>query len=308
MLSATEPFFLTLSWSLWKICMQADNRRGILAMSLAMALFIANDALVKQVSATLPGPQLIFIRGLMATTLVLIMAQAMGHLKNWRLMLNMRLWIRGSVDAAASLTYLTAVFHLPLGNATAINLASPLFITVFAIVFFKEQVTLQRGLLILLGFFGVLLVVQPSSEGFNVYAWIAVLATLFHAMRDTLTRAIGLHVPALLITLSTAVSVALASGGITLTQTWTPVDSVSLALLFGASLFLSMAYYLVIVAMRAGEMSLVAPFRYSGLLFALLIGYVVWDEVPNVLGWAGIFLLAISGLLILRSERFQSPK
>jgi len=288
--------------------MQADNRRGILAMSFAMALFIANDALVKQVSATLPGPQLIFIRSLMATTLVVIMAQVMGHLKNWRLMLNKRLWIRGSVDAAASLTYQVAVFHLPLGNATAINLASPLFIMVFAIVFFKEQVTLQRGFLISLGFSGVLLVVQPSSEGFNAYSWIALLATLFLAVRDTLTRAIGLHVPTLLITLLTAVSVALASGGITLTQTWTPVDSVSLALLFGASLFLSMAYYLVIVAMLAGEMSLVAPFRYSGLLFALLIGYVVWDEVPNILGWAGIVLLAISGLLILRSERFQSPK
>jgi drug/metabolite transporter (DMT)-like permease len=286
--------------------MHADNRRGILAMSLAMALFIANDALVKQVSATLPGPQLIFIRGLMATTLVLIMAQAMGHLKNWRLMLNKRLWVRGSLDAAASLAYLTAVFHLPLANATAINLSSPLFITAFAIVFLKEQVALQRGLLILLGFTGVLLVVQPSSEGFNVYAWLAVLATLLHAMRDTLTRGIGLHVPALLITLSTAVSVAVAAGGITLTQTWTPVDSISLALLFGASLFLSMAYYLLIVAMRSGEMSLVAPFRYSGLLFALLIGYVVWGDVPNLLGWAGIFLLAISGLLILRSERFKS--
>jgi drug/metabolite transporter (DMT)-like permease len=286
--------------------MHADNRRGILAMSLAMALFIANDALVKQVSATLPGPQLIFIRGLMATTLVLIMAQAMGHLKNWRLMLNKRLWVRGSLDAAASLAYLTAVFHLPLANATAINLSSPLFITAFAIVFLKELVALQRGLLILLGFTGVLLVVQPSSEGFNVYAWLAVLATLLHAMRDTLTRGIGLHVPALLITLSTAVSVAVAAGGITLTQTWTPVDSLSLGLLFGASLFLSMAYYLLIVAMRSGEMSLVAPFRYSGLLFALLIGYVVWGDVPNLLGWAGIFLLAISGLLILRSERFKS--
>ncbi len=288
--------------------MHADNRRGILAMSLAMAFFIANDALAKQVSATLPGPQLIFIRGLMATTLVLIMAQAMGHLKSWRLMLNKRLWIRGSVDAAVSLAYLTAVFHLPLANVTAIKLSSPLFITAFAIVFFKEQVAVQRGLLILLGFSGVLLVVQPSSEGFNVYAWLAVLGTLFHATRDTLTRAIGLHVPALLITLSTAVSVALAAGGIALTQTWTPVDSISLGLLFGASLFLSVAYYLVIVAMRSGEMSLVAPFRYSGLLFALLIGYVAWDEVPNVLGWAGIFLLAISGLLILRSERFKTSK
>ena len=287
--------------------MHADNRRGILAMSLAMALFIANDALVKQVSATLPGPQLIFIRGLMATTLVLIMAQAMGHLKNWRLLLNKRLWIRGSLDAAASLAYLTAVFHLPLANATAINLSSPLFITAFAMVFLKEPVALQRGLLILLGFGGVLLVVQPSSAGFNAYAWLAVLATLLHATRDTLTRAIGLQVPAMLMTLSTAVSVALAAGGITLSQNWMPVDSTSLALLFGASLLLSMAYYLLIVGMRSGEMSLVAPFRYSGLLFALLIGYVVWDEVPNVLGWAGIFLLAMSGLLILRSERFKTP-
>ena len=158
-------------------------------------------------------------------------------------------------------------------------------------------------MLILLGFSGVLLVVQPNSEGFSVYAWIAVLATLLHATRDTLTRAIGLHVPALLITLSTAVSVAIAAGGISLTQTWTPVDSTSLALLFGASLFLSMAYYLLIVAMRSGEMSLVAPFRYSGLLFALFIGYIVWDEVPNLLAWSGILLLVISGLLILQSER-----
>ncbi len=287
--------------------MNADNRRGILAMSLAMALFIANDALVKQVSASLPGPQLIFIRGLMATSLVLIMAQAMGHLKNWRMLLNSKLWLRGAVDAMASLTYLTAVFHLPLGNATAINLASPLFITVFAIFFFKEQVTLQRGALILLGFAGVLLVVQPSTEGFSSYAWICVLATLLHATRDTLTRAIGLHVPSLLITLSTAVSVALAAGSITLTQAWVPVTNSSLALLFCASLFLSLAYYFLIVAMRSGEISLVAPFRYSGLLFALLIGYVVWDEVPNQLAWLGIALLVISGLLILRAERLKNP-
>ncbi len=288
--------------------MHADNRRGILAMSLGMALFIANDALVKQVSADLPGPQLIFIRGLMATTLIAIMAQAMGHLKNWRLMANRRLWIRGAVDAAASLTYLTALFHLPLGNATAINLASPLFITVFAIYFFKERVSLQRVALILVGFAGVLMVVQPASDGFNVYAWICVLATLFHATRDTLTRAIGLHIPSLLITLTTALSVAMASGLVTLTQTWVPVAPTHFFMLLGASLFLSMAYYLLIVAMRSGEMSLVAPFRYSGLMFALLIGYLAWGEIPNMLAWLGILLLVMSGLMILRAERSKMPK
>ena len=285
--------------------MHADNRRGILAMSLAMALFIANDALVKQVSATLPGFQLIFIRGLMATGLIAIMAQAMGHLKNWRLMLNRMLWVRGVIDAVASMTFLTALFHLPLGNATAINLASPLFITAFAIYYFKERVTFQRGAFILLGFSGVLMVVQPASDGFNVYSVICVVATLLHAMRDTLTRVISLRIPVLLITLSTAIAVSIGSGVATMTQTWAPVTDANLLMLLGASVFLSLAYYFLIVAMRSGEMSLVAPFRYSGLLFALLIGYVVWEELPNLMAWLGILLLVVSGLMILREEHLK---
>ena len=285
--------------------MHADNRRGILAMSLAMAFFIANDALVKQVSATLPGFQLILIRGLMATGLIAIMAQAMGHLKNWRLMLNRMLWVRGVIDAVASMTFLTALFHLPLGNATAINLASPLFITAFAIYYFKERVTFQRGAFILLGFSGVLMVVQPASDGFNVYGVICVVATLLHAARDTLTRVISLRIPVLLITLSTAVAVSIGSGLATLTQTWAPVTDANLLMLFGASVFLSLAYYFLIVAMRSGEMSLVAPFRYSGLLFALLIGYLVWEELPNLMACTGILLLVVSGLMILREEHLK---
>ena len=285
--------------------MHADNRRGILAMSLAMAFFIANDALVKQVSATLPGFQLILIRGLMATGLIAIMAQAMGHLKNWRLMLNRMLWVRGVIDAVASMTFLTALFHLPLGNATAINLASPLFITAFAIYYFKERVTFQRGAFILLGFSGVLMVVQPASDGFNVYSVICVVATLLHAMRDTLTRVISLRIPVLLITLSTAIAVSIGSGVATMTQTWAPVTDANLLMLLGASVFLSLAYYFLIVAMRSGEMSLVAPFRYSGLLFALLIGYVVWEELPNLMAWLGILLLVVSGLMILREEHLK---
>jgi drug/metabolite transporter (DMT)-like permease len=274
-------------------------------MSLAMAFFIANDALVKQVSATLPGFQLIFIRGLMATGLIAIMAQAMGHLKNWRLMLNRMLWVRGVIDAVASMTFLTALFHLPLGNATAINLASPLFITAFAIYYFKERVTFQRGAFILLGFSGVLMVVQPASDGFNVYSVICVVATLLHAMRDTLTRVISLRIPVLLITLSTAIAVSIGSGVATMTQTWAPVTDANLLMLLGASVFLSLAYYFLIVAMRSGEMSLVAPFRYSGLLFALLIGYVVWEELPNLMAWLGILLLVVSGLMILREENLK---
>lgn len=286
-----------------QLSLVAANRRGMLAMSVAMALFIANDAFVKHVSATLPSGQLIFLRGLMATGLLLVLAQAMGVLRQWPLLWNRWVWLRGALDGSASLIYLTAVFHLPLGNATAINLASPLFIVLFAMGFYGEKVGWGRGLAIIVGFVGVLLVVQPKADGFNHYALLCVVATFLHASRDILTRFIPSHIPAALITLSTAISVSVFSGLWALTVPWVPTDNASLLYLGCAALFLAAAYFLLIQAMRAGDMSVVAPFRYSGLIFALLIGYGVWGEVPNLLTWAGIVLLVGAGLSILHSER-----
>ena len=197
----------------------AVNRRGIIAMSLSMALFVANDALVKHVSSTLPSGQLIFIRGLFATALMLALAQAVGALRQLPLMANRTLWVRSAFDACASLVYLTAVFHLPLGNATAINLASPLFIILLAMWWLREHVTLIRGLAVVIGFVGVVLVVQPAAEGFSIYSLVAVLGTVLHATRDLLTRRIPAQVPAALISLSTALSVMLLAGVVSLFQT-----------------------------------------------------------------------------------------
>ena len=103
-------------------------------MSAGMASFVTNDSLVKYVSQTLPGSQLIFIRGLFAIVLVLAIAHAMratGHLGALR---ERRVLLRAGFDAFATMTYLTSLFHLPLANATAINMATPLFITLFAVL------------------------------------------------------------------------------------------------------------------------------------------------------------------------------
>jgi drug/metabolite transporter (DMT)-like permease len=279
------------------------NRRGILAMSLSMACFVANDALVKHVSSTLASGQLIFVRGLMATALMLAVAQAMGLLRQAPLMANRALWLRAVLDGVASLVYLTAVFHLPLGQATASNLASPLFAILMAMWWLGERVTLTRGLAVLVGFGGVLLVIQPAADAFNVYSLLAVLGTTLHATRDLLTRRIPAHVPAVLISLSTAVSVAVLAGALSLLQDWQPVPASALLQLALAAVFLCSGYYTLILAMRSGDVSVIAPFRYSGLLFALLLGHVLWDEMPNLLAWAGIALLVGSGLSILQSER-----
>jgi drug/metabolite transporter (DMT)-like permease len=279
------------------------NRRGILAMSLSMACFVANDALVKHVSTTLPSGQLIFVRGLMATALMLAVAQGMGLLRQAPLMANRALWLRAFLDGVASLVYLTAVFHLPLGQATAINLASPLFAILMAMWWLRERVTLVRGLAVLTGFGGVLLVVQPAADAFNAYSLLAVLGTTLHATRDLLTRRIPPDVPAVLISLSTAMSVAVLAGLLSLTQAWQPVPPLTLLQLGLAAMFLCSGYYTLILAMRSGDVSVIAPFRYSGLLFALLLGHLLWDEMPNLLAWIGIALLVGSGLSILHTER-----
>jgi drug/metabolite transporter (DMT)-like permease len=284
--------------------LRAADRRGVLAMSAGMCSFVVNDALVKFVSESLPGTQLIFIRGVFASLLVLALVQASGMLAQLRQLADRRILLRAVFDSLATMTYLTSLFHLPIGNATAINMATPLVITLFAVAFFHERVSAGRWTAIAVGFAGVLLVVQPSAAGFNAYALLCLGGTLLHASRDTMTRRIDIRIPSLVITLSTAVAVTLLSGGMGLAAgDWQPVSARQVALLALASVFLSGGYYLLTVAMRSGDMSLVAPFRYAGLLCALAIGFIVWGDAPNAMAWAGIALLVGAGLAELRGER-----
>lgn len=283
-------------------------------MLFAMASFVTNDALVKYVSESLPAAQLIFIRGLFSIVLLLAVAHAMGLLRPGprqtasalRHILQRPVLLRSVLDALATMAYLSALFHLPLGNATAINMATPLFITLFAVLALGERVGPARWLAIAAGFAGVLLVVQPSAAGFNAWALLGLVGTLFHTARDLTTRFIARSVPSVLITVSTAVAVTLLSGVVSAVQGWQAISPQHLALLATASVFLSAGYYLLILGMREGEMSVIAPFRYTALLFALMMGWLVWGDVPNPLAWSGIALLVGAGLYMLHSERSRS--
>lgn len=286
--------------------LSAANRRGVLTMSAGMASFVTNDTLVKYVSQTLPSAQLIFLRGVFATLLLLAVVHAMGASRHMARLADRRVLVRSLFDAFATVTYLTSLFHLPIGNATAINMATPLFITLFAVFAFKEQVGPGRWVAIATGFTGVLLVVQPSGAAFNAYALLCLGGTLLHAGRDLLTRTIDPSIPSILVTLSTAIGVTLLAGLWSLFQDWQPVSWQQLALLAGASVFLSSGYFLLTVSMRGGEMSVIAPFRYTGLLFALVLGYLVWGDVPNAIAWGGIALLVVAGLYVLHNERSRA--
>jgi len=283
------------------------NHRGILTMVAAMAFFVVNDALVKLASADVPTSQLIFVRGLITSALLLAAALAMGHCQPGPALRSTAVWSRAVLDTLATFAYLSALFQLSLGVATAIVLASPLFLALLARVLLGERVERLRWWLIGLGFAGVLLVVQPATEAFNVFALLCLGATVLQAGRDLSTRLVPAQVPSLLITLVTVGTVTLVSGAWALsTGTWVALGPGSLALLGGAGVCLGAAHHLLTLSMRAGDMSVIGLFRYSGLLFALLLGYLLWGDLPNGLAWIGIALIVAAGLAMLHREHTRA--
>jgi drug/metabolite transporter (DMT)-like permease len=279
------------------------NRIGIAWMVLGMSAFIGNDAIMKAVGERLPAAQMIVVRGVMAIAVILLVAARMGALGRIRDVARGWVLLRATCEGLGTVLYLAALFHLPLANITAINLSSPLFIVVLAKVFLHERVDRARWLAIALGFAGVLLVVQPRADGFSIYAWVCLLATVIYAVRDLLTRKISAATPSILVTLATAGVVWLMAALVMAFQGWAPMQGRDLGWLALASLLLSTGYYALITAMRLGEMTVIAPFRYVGLLWAVLIGYFVWGTLPNAMGWCGIALLIGAGLHMIRQQR-----
>lgn len=279
------------------------NRRGIRLMLAAMGCLVVNDSLVKYASQSLPVAQLIFVRGLFATGFVLLAARAGGLVPAPRRLASRWVLVRAGLDALGTLLYIVSLAHLPLGNATAIGMAAPLFITVLAVLWLKARVDAPRWLAVAAGFAGVLLVIQPRADGFNAFAWLCLLATLLQALRDLVTLRVPRDLPSLGVTLATALAVTLLAGLVQLAGAWQPIAPAQLALLAAAAAFLAAGYQLLVAATRAAEPAVVAPLRYSGLLMAVATGWLIWGDMPNALAWAGIALLFGAGLLLLRQDR-----
>jgi len=283
------------------------NRIGILWMVLAMTCFICNDALVKTVLARVPSAQMIVVRGVMAIALITFVAWRMGALVGVSQLFRGWVGLRAVGEGVGTFLYLAALYHLPLANATAIYMSSPLFIAVLARLFLGERVDTRRWIAIAMGFSGVLMVIQPQADGFNLYAWLCLLSTLVYAGRDLLTRKIPVGVPSVVVTLATAAVVVGMAVVVLLFEGWTPMIWSDVGLLALAAVCLSSAYYAVIASVRSGEVSVVAPFRYVGLLWAVVLGYLVWGDVPNPLAWAGIALLIAAGLYMIHQQRAPRP-
>ncbi len=202
-----------------------DNTRGILWMSASVVVFIFNDALIKLAAETAPAVQVIGLRGVFATLWCLLVLLATGGWRRMKTIAHPAVFTRGLLEAVAALTYLVALSHTPFAIATAINLSTPFFLAVLAVVILKEDVRWRRWTAIAVGFVGVLMVIQPQPDDLNAWTWVVVGSSLLGAIRDVLGRYVPSHVPTTVMSFWSAAAVAMLGLGLTLVEGWHPMST-----------------------------------------------------------------------------------
>ncbi len=282
----------------------SSNLRSALFMAISMAGFTANDALTKMSSDSMNMGQVMLIRGLFATAMIALIAWQQGALQHLRQVLHPMVAIRLAGEVCGTICFLVALSHLPIANVSAVLQALPLAVTMGAALMLGEPVGWRRWLTIAVGFTGVLIIVRPGFDGFSIYSLCALGSVAFCTVRDIATKRIPKAVPSFLISTATAATVALC-GGLLVTPMggWTPMAGETIVMLFGASVLLIIGYQTIIMAMRLGDISFVAPFRYTALLWAILLGYLIFGDVPNLAMNVGSVIIVSSGLYMLYRER-----
>jgi S-adenosylmethionine uptake transporter len=281
----------------------SDNYRGILFMLAAVTGFILNDTFVKLASADIPVPQIIVLRSLIALPPVILFCWRQGLLANVWAFRDRLLWWRTFGEIGGTVTYLSALARLDIANITAIAQTNSLAVTAAAALFLREKVGIRRWSAIIIGLFAVLLVIRPGMEGFSAWSLLALASVAFVVLRDLSSRAMPLSVHPLTVTILSLIVLIPVGLAMSLFEPWEAVTLRAFLYCAGSALTLSVAYVLIVQAMRFGEISVVAPFRYTFLLWAIVIQVVVFSIWPDGLTLIGSAILVVTGLYTVYRER-----
>ncbi len=276
-------------------------------MAAAMASFSITDAISKFLTAQMNFGEMLLLRGVFAGLLVGALAAHRRALRPLRVLLAAPVALRIVGEVGGTVLFLAAITHLPLANVSAIIQSQPLAITLGAVLILGEPVGWRRWLAIAAGFAGVLIIVRPGVEGFNQFALLALVSVAFYALRDLATKQIPADIPALFVALLTTLVITLV-GAIMMVPLggWAAPSGPALALLALAAVLLLIGYQCIILALRAGDISAVAPFRYTQLLWAMLFGYLVFGDAPDAAMVIGASVIVLSGIYAFHRERIRN--
>lgn len=304
--------------------MTQNNLHGSLYMVFAMACFAAEDAFIKAAAHSVPLGLIILLFGVFGTLIFSLLCHHHKEPILHRAMLSRPILLRAFFEMMGRLFFSISLVLIPLSTLSAILQSTPLVVVAGAALFLGEKADWRRWLLIIIGFFGVLFIIRPGLDGFQPASIFAVLGTLGFAGRDLTTRAapkvlsnrqLGVYgffilIPAglILLFLLPLISGGMLAGNSTETASLIAVSSTRDLLYIAATIIFGVAaYYSLTIAMRVGEVAVVTPFRYTRLIFALIISMIFFAERPDALTLVGSAIIIMSGIYTLTTKTTKSP-
>ena len=281
----------------------SNNLIGSLIMTSGMLVYVLNDALMKMVGPEIGLFQSIFIRGLIVVSCFIFF----GFLFKFPLFILPKKFMklvlaRGVIEVMLTCCFMTAIFNMPLANAIAILQAMPLLISLIASKANGENLTNTRLTVIIIGFLGVLIILQPGREGFNFYSIYALISVLLLVFRDLITSKMPKSIHSFQVAFFTAVLVTVTTGIACCFVEWTPVQLKAQLSLLTAAILIGMGYLASVSAVRIGEISFSAPFRYTSLLWAIILGALFFNELPSFQELLGSVIIASCGIYVILSQ------
>ena len=278
---------------------------------IAMAMITTNDAIVKHITEVFTVGQIMFLRGAVICVLFVLVMRVRKQpvfsrhtFHRWNL-------LRGVFELCATLTFLTGLSLLPIAVASTLGFASPIFLVILAALVLKEDVGIDRWIVILIGFGGVILITNPFSDSASWAVIFPIICAFFVALRDIAIRYVPDDIPSTQVAFTNAWIVMLGGGIYSMYQGWGTAGLEWYLWFFILGGVIYSGYLLLIMGSRIGEFSFIGPFKYISILIAMIYGYLIWGDKP---GWnmiAGALVIAISGITLLSTEkrraRLRSP-
>lgn len=288
-----------------------NNFKGSVFMILAMFAFTLEDFFLKKATKFVPLGEILIICGLLGVIFFLGCSFIAKQNIIYKESLSAILIVRSIFEISGRVFYALAIAMMPITNASAILQATPIVVVLGAVIFLKEKVGWRRWGAILFGFFGVLLIIQPGAEGFNIFSIFAVLGMIGFAGRDLATRMSPSNMSNF--QLGTFGFLMVFISGILITlfnlfifpsnAVWINISAKNLGFIIANGVAGIIAYQCLTIAMRNGDVSFVTPFRYVRVLFALFFGVILLGEEPNILVLSGSLVVVLSGIYIILRRR-----
>lgn len=275
--------------------------RAIAFILVGSAILTVNDAIIKSLVSSYPIGQLLFIRGLCAMPWILLLAWRAGGLPALVVKSFKGQVFRGFCVIASAFLFINGLTYLPLADAIAVAFSGPLFITALAPIVLGEKVGWRRWMAVLAGFVGVLFMVRPGSSALQLAILFPLFAAMFGGVRDLITRRIS-QTESTIAVLFMTTGIVMTSGLFTAPFGWEPLKLEDAPYFVLSGILLASAHYAMIESFRLGEAAVVAPFKYSSLLWAIVVGYLAFGDLPDWWTLIGASIVIGAGLYILHRE------